>query len=145
RCRNPGRTACRRRPAPQHTTCCRRDAAWFDQAWRRIRGYPKTGYPSLYPHAPQGPEDGRDDAGPRPPEKLASGMNERRTTRPPLIVVWLVRSVKRRPSRVGASMDVAAVSISPPTASYLSPLAPALRSAKCLTDGFPTNSLKFEG
>jgi hypothetical protein len=44
-------------------------------------------------------------------------------------------------------MDIAAVtaSISPPTAPYLSPLAPAPRSAERLAEGFPTSSLKFEG
>src|SRR5262249_34159673 len=81
RCRNRGRSACRRRSAPQHTTCCRRGAALFVPAWPRIRGYPRTGYPSLYPRAPQGccTEDGRNVPAPALPEQLVSG-NERTTT-----------------------------------------------------------------
>ena len=64
RCHNRERSVCRRRPAPQHTTCCHHGAACFDLAWPGIRGYPKSGYPSLYPRAPQrcSTGDGTDDA-----------------------------------------------------------------------------------
>src|SRR5262245_12596614 len=56
----------------------------------------------LYPRARKGccTEDGEDDAVPPPSLRNSyRGMNERRPTRPPLIVLWLVCSVKRLPSR----------------------------------------------
>src|SRR5213082_275844 len=52
----------------------------------------------LVPRAPQGccTEDGRDDAPvPALAQQLGSRNERTTTTRPPLIVVWLVRSVKR--------------------------------------------------
>src|SRR5215831_9736225 len=93
----------------------RRVAAVAQRDWTRLgQGSAGTPKPDIHPCTlarlkGATAEDGRDDAGP-PPSLSHShrGMNERRTTRLPLIVVWPVRSVKR-PRRVGTSMDIAAV------------------------------------
>jgi hypothetical protein len=75
------------------------------------------------------------------PEQLTSG-NERTTDHTAAVNRSVAGSERQTTAFASRRVNIAAVtaSISLPTAPYLSPLAPAPRSADRLADGFPTSS-----